>query len=205
MRLGVLGPSDGDLVLLAQAAQVLIDRAEVDRVIYLGADDALDRVVAAWARELVGMDPSESLVFERAAHVCADATPAQIDAFVGGERARRRLRVFTTVPPAPGRTIELFDGRVAVIVSDKAILDEDDIAGAAFLIFGKSPVPVVHRVGSRSFFAPGPLAAGAEGGIAVVDDQGGGVTIDFLDSDGSIKKTERLDQRLAGGAKLRVQ
>ncbi|HTJ83751.1 MAG TPA: hypothetical protein VL400_18655 [Polyangiaceae bacterium] len=204
MRLGVLGPSDGDLVLLAQAAQVLLDEAQVDRVIYLGADDALDRVVAAWARELVGMDPRDSLIFDRAAHVCADAPPDEIEGFVAGERARRRLRVFTTVPPPPRRTMELFDGRVAVIVHDKALLDEDDIAGASFLIFGRSETPIVHRVGSRTFVAPGPLSQGSEGGIAVLDDQGGSVTVELLDPDGGVKKKERLDPRLTG-AKLRVQ
>jgi len=204
MRLGVLGPSDGDLVLLAQAAQVLLDEAKVERVIYLGADDALDRVVGAWARELVGMDPRDSLIFDRAAHVCADAEPEEIEAFVAGERARRRLRVFTTVPPPPRRTMELFDGRVAVIVHDKAALDEDDIAGASYLIFGRSDAPILHRVGSRTFIAPGPLAAGAEGGIAVIDDQGGGVTVELLEPDGAVKRKERLDQRV-GNAKLRVQ
>lgn len=205
MRLGLIGPSDGDLAMLARAARLLLDEALVDRVIYLGADDALDNVVSAWAGELVRGDPSEELVFERAIVACASAGPAEIGAFVASERARRRLRVFTTVPRPPGRTVEFFDGKVAVIVHDKAVLDEDDIAGAAILVFGKATQPVHHRVGSRVFFGPGPLAVGSEGGLAVIsDDQGIGVAFELRSPSGAVTQSERFDPRLLG-TKMRVQ
>ncbi len=209
VRLGVLGPTASDLVTLAKAAQLLLDKAGVERVLYLGADDALDRVVATWASDLVGGNPTADLVFQRAAAACASGSPEEIEAFVAAERARQRLSVLTSVPRPPGRTIELFDGRVAVIVFDKANLDEDDIAGATLLIYGKSDAPVVHPIGSRLFFSPGPLRAeGAPArdahGIAVIDDQGGGIRIDLLDPAGDIARTERVDARLRG-AKLKVQ
>lgn len=205
MRLGLIGPSDGDLATLARAARFLLDEALVDRVIYLGLDHALDNVVSAWAEELVGGDPSEDLVFERASRTCTDADPSVIEAFVASERARRRLVVFTTVPKPPGRTVELFDAKVAVIVYDKAMLDEDDIAGAAILVFGKADKAVHHRVGSRVFVAPGPLAMEGGGGIAVIsDDQGVGVVFELRDSSGAVTQTERFDPRLLG-TKMRVQ
>lgn len=213
MRLGVLGPSGGDLVALAKAAQVLVDHGEVDRVIYLGKDDALDQVVAAWAQEMVGANPDESLVFDRATRACARATSDEIETFLTGERARRRLRIFTTVPPPPGRTIELLDGKIAVFVYDKASLDEDDIAGASLLVFGRSDRQIIHRVGSRTFVAPGPLlpSDAADGdtreptGIAILDGEGGaGARIEVWSLAGELVKTEVVEGR-PNPAKIRVQ
>src|SRR6185369_15351501 len=93
MRLGVLGPAQGDLPALARGAQHLLDEAHAEKVIYVSDDDALDRVVEGWARDLVGSDPTEGALFDRAAR-CAVATPEVIDAFVASERARLRLKVF---------------------------------------------------------------------------------------------------------------
>ncbi len=208
VRLGVLGPTPSDLVTLAKAAQLLLDKAAVERVLYLGADDSLDRVVAAWAADLVGGNPRADLIFQRAAVACATADPETIEGFVAAERARQRLNVLQSVPRPPGRTIELFDGRVAVIVFDKKALDEDDIAGATLLIYGRSDTPVVHPIGSRLFFSPGPLRSDAPSpdahGIAVIDDQGGGIRIDLYDLQGEVVRSERVDARLRG-AKLKVQ
>ncbi len=208
MRLGVLGPSGSDLVTLAKSAQLLLDAAAVEKVLYLGSDDALDRVVAAWASELVGGNPSAELVFERAAAACAGANADVIETFVAAEQARQRLSVLTSVPRPPGRTIELFDGRIAVMLYDKATLDEDDIAGATLLVYGRADGPVIHPIGSRLFFSPGPLRGdGAPSpdahGMAVIDDQGGGIRIDLLDPSGAVARTERVDARLRG-AKLKI-
>lgn len=201
----MLGPSSGDLVALAKAAQVLVDRANVERVLYLGKDDALDRIVAAWAQDIVGANPNESLLFARAAVACVKASSDEIEAFVASERARRRLRIFTTVPAPPGRTVELLDGRIAVFVYDKATLDEDDIAGASLLVFGRSDKRLVHRVGSRTFVAPGPLAADGQSGIIVLDDDGGaGTALEFLNIDGQVTESEKLEGRPRPG-KLKVQ
>ena len=185
----MLGPAFGDLGGLARAAQLLLDEHRAERVIYLGLDDDLDRVVGAWASELVGANPSDLVIFERAARACAQANPEEIDAFVASERARRRLRVFSSLPPPPGRTIELLDGRVAVLLFDKAHLDEDDIAGASMLVFGKSDAPLVKRVGARTFIAPGRIGA-ERGGSAVLDDEDVGVRIRIISMTGEV--TQRL-------------
>jgi hypothetical protein len=203
VRLGVLGPAYGDLAGLARAAQLLLDGFQAERVIYLGVDDALDRVVGAWASDLVGANPSDVVLFERAARACAKATPEQIGAFVASERARRRLRVFSSLPPPPGRTIELLDGRVAVILYDKANLDEDDIAGASLLIFGKSSHSLIKRVGARTFVSPGKIGSDG-GGAAIFDDEGGGLQIRIVDGAGAITETDVIG-RLATGVKLKVQ
>ena len=204
MRLGVLGPASADLTGLARAAQLLLDGYSAEKVIYLGIDDALDRVVGAWASDLVGANPSDVVLFERAAHACAKAQPDQILAFVGSERSRRRLRVFSNLPPPPGRTIELLDGRVAVLLYDKANLDEDDIAGASMLIFGKSATRLVKRVGARTFIAPGIIGSDG-GGSAILDDDSGGVRCRIIDGAGTVVLTEHIGALATTGAKLKVQ
>ena len=91
MRLGLLGPSNGDVGALGRAAEFLLNGPRVHRAIYLGTDGALDRAVAAWARKLVGDDPSDEAAWKRAAEMALGGTPEQIDKFVQSERARLRL------------------------------------------------------------------------------------------------------------------
>lgn len=184
MRLGILGPAQGDLAALARAAQHLLDHAHAERVLYLAEDDALDQVVGAWAAAIVGAGADRASVFERAAERCTSADAPTIDDFVEGERARQRLAVLVSLPPG-SRTIEILDGRVVVFVYDKAVLDEEDIAAAALLVFGKSPEAVIKRVGTRVFLAPGPLAS-PKGGCAILDDEGGGVRITLMTVEGKI-------------------
>lgn len=200
MRLGVLGPAHGDLPGLARAAQQLLDEHAVERVLYVGSDDALDRVVAGWARQIVGLDPTDHALFDRAARRCAAATGEEIEKFVDAERARARLRVLTSLPPAPKRTIELLDGRIVCLLFDKALLDEEDILGASVIVFGKSAAPLVRRVGSRVFVAPGTI--GVEGGgLAILDDEGGGIRIEVRDGTGQVA----LSEHVAPVAKVKVQ
>lgn len=200
MRLGVLGPAHGDLPGLARAAQQLLDEHAVERVLYVGSDDALDRVVAGWARQIVGLDPSEHALFDRAARRCAAASGEEVEKFVDAERARARLRVLTSLPPAPKRTIELLDGRIVCLLFDKALLDEEDILGASVIVFGKSATPLVRRVGSRVFVAPGTIGV-AGGGLAILDDEGGGIRIEVRDGTGQVA----LSEHVAPVAKVKVQ
>ncbi len=197
MRVGILGPASGDLDALARAARVLRDVASVDRVLYVGDDDALDRVVEQMARELVGGDPAASSLYLRAAERCADATPDAIDEFVAREEQREALRMFAAVRPG-SRTIEILDGRVVLFVHDKATLDEEDIVAASILVFGRSDAPLLRRVGTRVFVAPG--AAGA----AVLDDGDGGVRIELVSAqDGAVVATDHIGQNR--GSKIVVQ
>ena len=203
MRLGILGPAYDDLVGLARAAQYLVDDAQADKVIYLGDDGALERVVIGWAQEIVGgADPREEALFERAAARCAKATADEIDRFVEGERARLRLKVFVSLPSGTSRSIEILDGRVAIFLHDKAALDEEDIAAASLLVFGKSAEPLIRRVGARVFISPGPI--GGAGGIAMLDDSVGAVKIEILNGAGAIIAQDLLGTP-AGAGKMRVQ
>lgn len=201
MRLGILGPAQGDLPALARGAQYLLDEARVERVVYLAADDALDRVVASWAGEIVG-DANTDGLLARAAARCAGAEPGAIDAFVEGERARLRLQVLTSLP-SNRRSIEILDGRVVLFVWDKSTLDEDDIAAASILCFGKSNEALIKKVGTRTFVAPGPVG-GKDGGCAVLDDGDGGVRISIVTSGGQVTAKGSVGAPITG-AKMRVQ
>ncbi|WP_437309760.1 hypothetical protein [Sorangium sp. So ce388] len=200
MRLGVLGPAQGDLPALARGAQHLLDEGHAERVIYIAEDDALDRVVQGWAQSLVGANPTEGALFDRAAR-CAAATPEEIDAFVASERARLRLKVLMSLPSGQ-RTIEILDGRVALFVFDKAALDEEDIVAASLLVFGKSSEPLIKKVGPRTFFSPGPI--GPEGGTALLDDGQGGVRIEVMNASGAVTAREIVGAS-AASPRLRVQ
>jgi hypothetical protein len=202
MRLGVLGPANDNLIGLSRAAQYLVDEAQADRVMYVAEDDALDRVVVAWAREIVGGNPAEEVLFKRAAARCAKATSDEIDRFVEREQARLRLKVFVSLPGAMSRTIEILDGRVVLFVDDKATLDEEDIAAASLVVFGKSAEPMIKRVGSRIFVAPGPIGEGS-GGSVLLDDAGGGIRIEIISATGAVTAQDHL-----GGvpsSRMRVQ
>jgi hypothetical protein len=202
VRLGILGPANDDMIGLARAAQVLLDEVHAEKVIYLGDDGALERVVVSWAREIVGANPSGEELFKRAAERCAKATPLEIDHFVEGERARLRLEVFVSLPSGHSRSIEILDGRVVLFVHDKAMLDEEDIVAAQLLVFGKAREPLIRRVGGRVFLTPGPIGC-PTGGSAILDDGVGGLRIEVLGPGGAVTAHDQIGGPRQG--KVRVQ
>lgn len=180
--------------MLGRAAEFLLNGALVHRAVYLGVDGALDRAVAAWAEKLVGGDdPSDDAAWRRAANIALAGTPAQIDRFVGIERARLRLKSLETFPDREGRSVEMIGERVALLVHDKATLTEDDIAAASLLVFGSNPEPLVRAIGTRWFVSPGDL--GTAGGLAVLDDQNGEIEATLYDPTGRLLRTEVLGSR----------
>jgi hypothetical protein len=201
MRLGLLGPAENDVAGLGRAAEYLLAHAKVARAVYLGNDGALDRAVVAWAKKLVGEDPSDEGAWKRAADVAATGTPEQIDRFVSAERARVRLKALEMLP-ASGRTIEMVGDRVAVLIYDKGGLDEEDILAANLLVYGKSEQPLVKKIGTRWFVSPGQI--GCEGGgLAVLDDEATDIVATVYDLNGKITTKETLTVQRA--AKVRVQ
>jgi hypothetical protein len=198
MRFAVLGPANDDLLALEKAASLTLFELEADPVIYLGPDDALDRLVIDWARRLVGPDPSEDGLWGRAAERCCAASPEEIDRFISAERRRERLKALRCLPAATSRTIEILEGRVAVLLYDKAILDEEDILSASLLMFGKSKEPLVRQVGARTFIAPGELGGGP-GGIALLsDDPSGDLTVSIYEPTGGLLESQVIPNNRTG-------
>src|SRR5262249_51059131 len=106
MRFAVLGPANDDLTALERGASLMLFELEAEEVIYRGPDDALDRLVLDWAKRLVGDDPSQEGLWDRAARRCGSAPHTEIDRFVANERRRERLRALKCLPVATSRTIE---------------------------------------------------------------------------------------------------
>ena len=201
VRLGLLGPAEGDLAGLARTAEQLLNVAKVTRAIYLGADDGMEDTVALWAESLVGADASDRGLWDRAFAVAAEGSPEQIDTFLRRERARMRLKALESLPPRELRSIEMFGDRVAILVHDKAMLDEEDIFAATFLVYGKSEGPMVKKIGPRWFLTPGTIGHG--GGAVVLDDAAEDVVATFYDQGGIATRVEKLPAiRIA---KLRVK
>jgi hypothetical protein len=201
VRLGLLGPAGDELEELARSAEFLLNRARVTRAIYLGADDALEDTVALWAESLVGPDPSDKGIWDRAFGVAAEGTSEEIDEFLRRERARLRLKSLERLPHEDLRSVELLGDRVAVLVHDKALLDEEDILSAALLLYGKSDAPLIKKIGSRWFLSPGPV--GCIGGGAIVLDDGDDLVATVYDVDGRASRSEILGTSRT--AKVNVQ
>jgi hypothetical protein len=202
VRLGLLGPAEGNLAALARTAEFLLNGAKVARAIYLGGDDALEDTVSLWAESLVGSDPSDEGVWDRALEVAAGGTAEQLDGFLRAERARLRLKSLERLPPEELRSVEMFGDRVAVLIHDKALLDEEDIFSASYLFYGKSDGPLIRNIGPRWFLTPGPIGS-AGGGALVLDDAGDEVVATLHDVEGCASRREALT--VARAAKLSVR
>lgn len=180
MRIGLMGPADGDDVAFREAAEFLLGDASVDRVIYLGQDGVASRVADAWAREIAG---ESGMTFEdRAAALAIDGSPDAIAALLRADVQARLLGTICTLPPSPSRAVEMVDDRIVLVVHDKSVLDEEDIANASLVVYGHSKELLLKRFGHRYFFTPGPLRAQKVGvlereedgriGVAVYDPSG---------------------------------
>jgi hypothetical protein len=192
MRFGVLGPANGDLEALEEGASLLLFEYNAEEVIYLGPDDALDRLVLEWAQRLVGNDPSQDGIWERAAQRCSTAGHDQIDRFLEAECKRERLKALKCLPAATSRTVEIFEGRLAVFLYDKALLDEEDILPATLLVFGKSREALVRQVGSRTFISPGEMVSGKSGVTLFSDDPTGDLNVSLFEPGGTLLESHHV-------------
>ncbi|MFW6050993.1 MAG: hypothetical protein ACODAU_07455 [Myxococcota bacterium] len=198
MRIGVIGPADGHLDVLREAAEFLLGDAGVDQAIYLGMDDAVDQVVQRWSAEVMGGD-GEDAFLDRAAQLALKGTAEDIDALIDADDRRHRLGSLRRLPPPPARAIEMVEDRIVVVVHDKGVLDEEDIANAHVIIYGKSAEPLLKRFGPRCFFTPGPLSDRKVGILEVERD--GRTRIGLFEPNGNPVWRETLQGR---GAKIMV-
>jgi hypothetical protein len=161
MRIGLLGPAEEEPALIKEAAEFLLGDCGADQTIYLGAAGTLQHVVRAWSLELRGGVDSGRSFYEEAAELALTGGSSAIDALLERDRELKRLATLRALPTAPGRSIELFDDKVVLFVHDKAVLDQEDIANAFLIVYGRSRQVAMHRFGPRTFFTPGPLKGGA--------------------------------------------
>lgn len=179
MRIGVVGPADKSRRQLRRGLALLMDDPDVRQIIYLGMDGAAREVAEAWSRER--MSPEQFVM--RGASLAENGTATEIAALLDEERSARRLQVIRRLPDPPARAIEMLDRWIVLAVHDKAVLDEDDIANAHIIVYGKSDSMSVKHFGPRCFFTPGPVAKGRVGRLELLSN--GQVEVRGIDLDGN--------------------
>ncbi len=170
MRIGLLGPARGDSEATREAIEFLLGDVEVDQAIYLGDDrDALDALLEAWADEVFGETYSDDAFLRRAAEVAEHGDAETIEGLLRRDAWVRKLGRIRKLPPPPARAVEMIGDRILIAVHDKAVLDEEDIANAQLIVYGRAGEAELRRFGSRYFLTPGPLDAGQ---VAVLETEG---------------------------------
>ncbi len=180
VRIGFLGPSDGNLDLLERAASFLLAQ-NAARVVYLGNDGALDRCVAAWAHRLVGDDPTDEMAWSRAANVAISGSAEAIDAFVESERQRMRLRALVSLPEDSPRSFESIGDVSVVMATEGANVEEDDLGQALVVVHGEGDAAHFEEFDGRYHLSPGRLTGGA--GIALLELGGEDLSLVVFDSE----------------------
>jgi hypothetical protein len=202
MRIALLGPCANHLPDLRRAATFVLESANVDRAVYLGGDEALDEVVLAWASEILGGDASPGGLWSRTRDLLRRETDAAtIRAELERERTMDGLRRLEQLPRETRRSLELLGSRVAILVDDRERLDEDDLATAEIVVYGKSPEPRARCIGARWFLSPGVL--GPRAGILILEEGDRELRATFHDATGALRGSETIDARRV--AKLRVR
>ncbi len=192
MRLGLIGTADGSPSRLLQALELMLDRFEADPVVYLGSERTARRAVAHWIERRLGPLASEARFLQEAARAAARRDEAQLGRLLQREAQRRRVERLRLLP-ARTRAVEMLGDRVVLLVRDKADLQEEDIASAHVVVFGRSRAPEVRRFGPRVFYTPGPLSAGHVG-LLQTDERGRSWAV-TLDLQGRERSRESLGRR----------
>lgn len=194
MRIGLLGPAEGDEAALREAVEFLLGDAGVDQAIYLGPDDdTIERVITAWAREIFDGEPGDDIFLERGVQLATAGSPDEIDELLGAEQSLRRLAAVRMLPPPPVRAIEMIADRILLAVHDKSILDEEDIANASLIVYGHAKEAECRRFGSRYFLTPGPLSSGR---VALIDvEEDGNISLALYETSGLPVWREKMARR----------
>ncbi len=186
LRMGLIGPAAGAKAELEHALVLFGADPSMRRILYLGADGAIEQAAAAFAP--ARLEQEEFL--QRAAELACAGSPDEIAALLAEERGERRRGVIRKLPDPPVRAIEMLDKWIVLAVHDKAVLDEDDIANAHVIVYGRADEAVLKRFGPRCFFAPGPLAARKLGCLELSPE--GRLDLRLLALDGSTLARESL-------------
>ncbi len=197
MRLGFIGPAGTDTDALESAARLLIVGFEVDQVVYLGEDEALEEFMTAHRAE---RDADGNPLEQRVARVAATGSPTDIENVLRGLRSARYMEKVRVAPPPPTRAMEMLDDRIVLIVRNKSTIGDEDVINSNLVVYGDSGELMFKRFGPRCFFSPGPLR---DGHVGVLDDQSesGGVELKAVDVNGEVWWTEPIQGR---GAKVMV-
>jgi hypothetical protein len=201
-KLGFIGPCRGDVNALRAPAELLLFELGANRVIYLGADDALDRAIAGWPSKL-GAPLDENAFLDEVVLLAPDAPPEVLTDLVARDKKAQRLNDLAALPAPPSRAVEMLDDRVVLMVFDKGVLDEDDVANATAIVWGNAREPQLRAIGPRVFLTPGWIGMGAGPSVGFIEYDGESLRCAVYNGDGSVRLEHRVT--LARGAKMGVQ
>ncbi len=184
-RIGLVGACD-DAPRLRRAFELLL-REDCDPIVYLGPGDFFDAAVRGMPGARVATD---EMFLRAAAAVALRGNAQEIEGLLAAEKLAGKLARLRALPPAPALAVEMLEERLVILVHDKAILTEDDIASAA-IIAHEAPERGHRRIGPRHFVSPGPLDS--DGGVVALlrAEAKGGASLCFARLDG------RVDQETA--------
>jgi len=202
MKLGFIGPCRGEVGALRGPAEFLLFELGADRVVYLGADDALDRAIAGWADKL-GAPADENGFLDEAALLAVDAPAEALLDLLARDRKVRRLNDLAALPAPPSRAVEMLDDRVVLMVFDKSVLDEDDVANATAIVWGNAREPQLRAIGPRVFLSPGWIGVGVHLHCALLEYDGESLRCAIYDRAGSVKQEHKAP--IVRAAKMGVQ
>jgi hypothetical protein len=163
VRIGVASDSFGNVALLGAVLERFA-RARVDRVFWLGGHCAdLDAALASRGAAA----PAEAPVPRSDAEFLAavEGALARQAAAAGDPLAGRIVRVASRSCAeydgggVPRKQVDLVEGRICLLVHDKAELTRDDIGNASVIFHGNSPAAGLVQIGPRTFVTPGHLRA----------------------------------------------
>jgi hypothetical protein len=187
---------------LRALSELLLFELRADRVVYLGPDDALDRAMAGWAGSL-GAPTNDEEFLREAALLGAEGTAESIEALLERDARRHRLRDLVALPGIYARGVELLEDGVLLVVFDRSVLDEDDIANAQVVAYGHASAPDLRVIGPRAFVTPGYAIAPTGVSVALVDETAAGLALTLHDQDGAETQRAALPRRRS--VKVEVQ
>ena len=179
--------------MLERACDFLLTEEGATRIVYLGADDALDQLVVDWATRLVGGDPTDEAAWSHAAQMAIAGSADQLDGFVTAERKRLSLRALVSLPEDTLSALETMGETTVLLIHRRGDIEPDDVLSAQVLVYGNGSKPLVERLGSRWFVTPGTMAG--EGGVGVLDDEHG-VVFRSYDASGQLLRTTPLPRSI---------
>jgi len=196
-RIGLVGPAGSSKPDLERALRLLAADPSMRQVVYLGADRAAAEVTAGWVDAARSEDER---LLRRGAQLACEGSADEIERLLREPRSSQGLSLVHRLPEPPARAVELLDRWVLLAVHDKAVLDEEDIANAHVIAYGRADEASCKRFGPRCFFTPGPISGGKLGCVELRAD--GDLELRLLGLDGAVLSSQTL--QAAGGARVVV-
>jgi hypothetical protein len=107
----------------------------------------------------------------------------------------------------PRRQVDLVEGRISVLVHDKADLTREDIANSALIFHGNTVAPAVVQIGPRCFVTPGhlrtPAPAGRPATFALVEATAGELVLAVFSEDATELRRDRVSFAVTGKVSVR--